>query len=180
MTKRRLLLFVASALAALIQARHGMAQMDPMRLAHVSMANQVGATEYCLDKGWGDQAAADAQKMVAASLPAIPDQIGLREAEAAGRKGELMNNGTTLTMSSMAQKGSTTEKDLCTRMASAAKTAAARQSSPSAKPAVQGEAAMPTLTPSVTVPKMPETVPAMLESPTTVTTPVRDRASSNH
>lgn len=158
MTKCRLLLSVNFTLAALIQAWPSMAQVDPMRLAHISMANQVGATEYCMDKGWADQVAVDAQKKVATSLPAISDQTGLLEAEATGRRGELMNNGGTLPISSMAQQEGTTEKDLCTRMVSAAKTAAARQAAPSATTAIQGGAATPTPSPS---PTMPETVPAV-------------------
>ena len=155
MIYRRLSLSVAVATATMIFARPGMAQSDPMRLAYVSMANQVGAMEYCMDKGWADQAAVDAQKKAAASLPATTDQTGQREAEATGRKGQLMNNGTTLAMSSMAQRTGTTEQDLCTRMASAVKMVSAQQSSMPAFPAMPGGAAMPTLPPGMRMPSMP-------------------------
>ena len=155
MTKRRLPLSVTFTLATLTPAIPAAAQTDLMHLAHVSMANQVGAMEYCMDKGWADQTAVDAQKKAAATLPATTDEADLREAEATGRKGELMNNGTTIAMSSMAQKGNTTEQDLCTRMVSTAKTVAAQQSSMQPFPAMPGGAAMPTLPPGMTMPSMP-------------------------
>ena len=160
MNRWMLALPAALVLAMLMQAPPSMAQMDPMHLASVSMANQLGATEYCVKKGWAHQTAVDAQKKIAASLPAIPDQTGLAEAEAMGRKGLLMNNSIVSTLSSMARREHRTESDLCTRMASAARTAAARQSSPSAKPAIQG-GSVPTLSPGST---MPETIPAMPET----------------
>lgn len=155
MTVRRLLLSLVFGIPALIHGQPLMAQTDPMRLAHVSMANQVGVMEYCMGKGWADQAAVDTQKKVAASLPATTDQTGLIEAEATGRKGELMNNGTTLSMSSMAQKGNTTEQDLCGRMVSATKTVAAQQFSMPSFPAMPGGAGMPALPPGMKMPAMP-------------------------
>lgn len=166
MIQRRLPLSVAFALTVLVHARPGVAQTDPMRLAHVSMANQVGAMEYCMSKGWADQAAVDAQKKAQASLPATTDQTGLGEAEATGRKGELMNNGTTLSMASMAQKGNTTEQDLCARMASAATTVAAQRSSMPSFPAMPGGATMPALPPGMSMPSMSgTTMPGMPRSP---------------
>lgn len=155
MTMRRLLLSLVFGIPALIHGQPLMAQTDPMRLAHVSMANQVGVMEYCKDKGWADQVAVDAQKKAAASLPATTDQTGLVDAEASGRKGELMNNGTTLSMASMAQKGNTTEQDLCARMVSSAKTVAAQQASMPSFPAMPGGTAMPTLPPGMKMPAMP-------------------------
>ena len=155
MNKRRLLLSIVFGAAALTYGRLAIAQTDPMRLAHVSMANQMGVMEYCMGKGWADQAAVDAQKKAAASLPVTTDQTGLVEAEATGRKGELMNNGTTISLSSMAQNGNTTERDLCVRMASAAKTVAAQQSSMPGFPTMPGGAAMPALPPGMSMPSIP-------------------------
>ncbi len=149
MTERRLLLAAALALAAWVQPRPSLAQADPTHLGQVAMANQTGAMEYCMDKGWADQAAVDAQRTAAASLPPATDQTGLREAEAMGRKGTLMTNGTTFALSTMAQRGNTTEQDVCTRMASAAKMVAAQRSSMPAFPA------MPALPPGMTMPTMP-------------------------
>lgn len=157
MTARRLIVPAAAVLAALVQPRPGTAQTDTMRLAHVSMANQVGVMEYCKGKGWADQAAVDAQRKSAAGLPPATDSTGLGEAEATGRKGELMNNGTTLPLASMAQRGNTTEQDLCTRMASSAKTVAAQRSSMPAFPAMPGGAAMPSLPQGMAMPAMPGT-----------------------
>lgn len=157
MTKFRRLLPAMITSAVLFQARPGTAQTDMMHLAYVSTANQVGVMEYCMGKGWADQAAVDAQKKGAAKLPPTTDHTGLSEAEATGRKGELMNNGTTVSMVSMAQRGGTTEQDLCTRMASSAKMVAAQQSSMPAFPAMPGGAAMPTLPPGMTMPAMPGT-----------------------
>ena len=165
MIQKRLLLSMI-ALTALGQAGPVLAQTDPMRLAHVSMANQVGVMEYCMSKGWADEAALDAQKKSAASLPVTTDQTGLNEAEATGRKGELMNNGTTISMSSMAQRGNTTEQDLCTRMVSSAKMVAAQQSSMPAFPAMPGGTTMPTMPPGMTMPSMPA-MPAMPGMPKT-------------
>lgn len=155
MTVHRLMLSLVFGTSALSPGRSLMAQTDPMRLAHVSMANQVGVMEYCMSKGWADQVAVDAQKRSAASLPATTDQTGLVDAEATGRKGELMNNGTTLSMASMAQKGNTTEQDLCARMVSAAKTVATQRTSMPGFPAMPGGAAMPALPPGMTMPAMP-------------------------
>ena len=123
-----------------------------MHLAYVSTANQVGVMEYCMGKGWADQAAVDAQKKAASNLPPTSNRTGLTEAEATGRKGELMNNGTTLSLASMAQRSNTSEQDLCTRMASSAKLVAAQQSS---MPAMPGGMAMPGLPPGMTMPSMP-------------------------
>ena len=155
MTTRRLLLSATIAACALIQGRPGVAQTDPMHLAYVSTANQMGVMQYCAGKGWADQAAVDAQKQAAASLPPATDKTGLTEAEATGRRGELMNNGTTTSLSSMAQQTKTTEQDLCTRMASSAKMVAAQRSSMPAMPAMPGQGAMPSLPKGMTMPSVP-------------------------
>ena len=128
MTNHRLLLPTTIAFTALLYARPSVAQTDAMHLAYVSTANQVGVMEYCMSKGWADQTAVDAQKKAVASLPPNTDRTGLTEAEATGRSGELMNNGTTISLASMAQRGNTTEQDLCTKMVSAAKMVAAQRS----------------------------------------------------
>lgn len=162
MTRRRVLLSATITLTILSQARPGTAQTDMMHLAYVSTANQVGVMEYCMGKGWADQAAVDDQKKAATKLPPSTDRTGLSEAEATGRKGELINNGTTVSLASMAQRGNTTEQDLCTRMASSAKTVAAQQSSMPAFPVMPGGGAMPTLPPGMTMPAMPgTTMPGM-------------------
>ena len=145
----------ATALVALISLQPAWGQADQMRMAHLSMANQVGVMEYCMSKGWADQAALDAQKKAVAQLPPATDQSGLSEAEATGRKGEMLANGSTITMASMAQRGNTTEQDLCTRMASSAKMVAAQQSAMPAFPAMPGGMAMPTLPPGMKMPSMP-------------------------
>ncbi len=155
MNKHYLLLPAGLALVALVQVPSALAQTDAMRLAYVSTANQVGMMEYCMGKGWADQAAVDAQKKAAASLPPTSDTTGLSEAEATGRKGELMNNGSTVSLSAMAQKGNTTEQDLCTRMASSAKTVSAQRSSMPTFPTMPTGATMPTLPPGMTVPTIP-------------------------
>lgn len=155
MTNHRLLLSTTIALAALLYTRPSAAQSDAMRLAYVSTANQVGVMEYCMSKGWADQTAVDAQKKAAASLPPTTDRTGLTEAEATGRNGELTNNGTTITMASMAQRGNTTEQDLCSRMASSAKMVAAQRSSMPTMPVMPNGAAMPSLPPGMTMPSMP-------------------------
>ena len=165
MTGHRLLLSTAIAFAALVQARQGLAQTDMMHLAHVSTANQVGVMEYCMGKGWADQAAVDAQKKAAAGLPPATDRSGLSEAEATGRKGELLNNGTAISMASMAQRGNTTEQDLCTRMASSAKMVAAQRSSMPALPAMPGGGTMPSLPPGMTMPSMPGVDPSGMPKP---------------
>ena len=145
----------ATALVALMSLQPALGQTDQMHMAHLSMANQVGVMEYCMSNGWADQAALDAQKKAVAQLPPATDQTGLSQAEATGRKGELLNNGSTMSMASMAQKGSTTEQDLCTRMASSAKTVAAQQAAMPAFPAMPGGMAMPSLPPGMTMPSMP-------------------------
>lgn len=155
MTNHRLLLSTTIAFTALFYARPSTAQTDAMHLAYVSTANQVGVMEYCMSKGWADQTAVDAQKKAAASLPPTTDQTGLTEAEATGRSGQLMNNGATISLASMAQRGNTTEQDLCTKMVSAAKMVAAQRSSMPAMPTMPNGGAMPSLPPGMTMPSMP-------------------------
>ncbi|MGI4793827.1 MAG: hypothetical protein ACRYG8_07030 [Janthinobacterium lividum] len=140
-----------------------MAQTDPMHLAYVSTANQVGVMEYCMGKGWSDQAAVDAQKQAVASLPPAKDKTGLTEAEATGRRGELMNNGTTMSLASMAQQSKTSEQDLCTRMTSSAKMIATQRPS---MPTMPSGTAMPSLPPGMTMPAIPGmTMPGMPKAP---------------
>ena len=145
----------ATALVALMSLQPAWGQADQMRMAHLLMANQVGVMEYCMSKGWADQAALDAQKKAVAQLPPATDQSGLSEAEATGRKGEILANGSTMTMASMAQRGNTSEQDLCTRMASSAKMVAAQQAAMPAVPAMPGGMAMPTMPPGMKMPSMP-------------------------
>ena len=145
----------ALALSALIQPISAHAQTDPMRMAYLSSSNQLGVMEYCQSKGWADQSAMDAQKKAAANLPPTTDKTGLSEAEATGRKGELLNNGAPMSLATMATKSNTTEQDLCTRMASSAKMVAAQQASMPKFPSMPNGAAMPTLPPGMTMPTMP-------------------------
>lgn len=151
----RLLLSAAFAVSALTQIQPVQAQTDPMHMARVSMANQVGVMEYCMSKGWADQAAVEDQKKAIAGLPAATDETGLSDAEATGRKGDILNNGTTISLAEMAKKTNATEQGLCTRMVSSAKMVATQRSSMPAPPAMPGGAAMPTLPPGMTMPAMP-------------------------
>jgi hypothetical protein len=140
------------------------AQSDPMQMARLASANQTGVMEYCQGKGWADQAAVDAQKAGAASLPPASDTTGISAAEATGKSGSLLNNGTAMPLSSMAAQTNTTVQALCGKLADSAKMVAAQRSSmpqmpagmpvmPSGMPGMPG--GMPALPNGMTMPAMP-------------------------
>jgi hypothetical protein len=151
------LLVVVIAAAAVLPATHAWAQSDPMQMARIANANQVGIMEYCQEKGWADQAAVDSQKSGASSLPAGTDTTALAAAEATGKKGSLLNNGTPMALSAMASRTNTTEQALCGKMVDAAKMVAAQRS---ANPAMTNgmpnmPASMPALPKGMSMPSMP-------------------------
>ena len=156
--KLRLLTF-----ACVVSPGVALAQSDPMQMARLASANQVGIAEYCQGKGWADQAAVDAEKASAASLPPAADTSGAAAAEATGKSGSLLNNGAAMPLSSMARQANTSEQALCGKMAESAKMAAAqRRSMPSMSsmpamgnggPVMPG--GMPALPNGMTMPAMP-------------------------
>ncbi len=140
--------------AVLLLAGPAFAQTDPMQMAQVAGANQVGVMEYCQGKGWADQAAVDAQKASLAGLPTPSDQNGVAAAEATGKSGSLLNNGRAMSLASMASQTSTTEQALCGRLADSAKSTAAQLSSMSKGfPTMPG--GMPAMPNGMTMPGMP-------------------------
>jgi hypothetical protein len=145
------------ALALLALPCAALAQSDPMQMARLASANQTGVMEYCQSKGWADQVAVDAQKVSASSLPAPADTTELTAAETTGKSGSLLNNGTAMSLSSMAAQTHTTGQALCGKMADSAKMVAAQRSSmpqmPAGMPAMPS--GMPALPNGMTVPTMP-------------------------
>ena len=129
------------------------AQADPMHMAYVASANQIGIMEYCQSKGWADQQAVDAQKASAAGLPPAADKAGLAQAEATGKAGSLLNNGVATPLSSMAAQTHTTEQALCGQLANSAKMAASQRNSMPQMPTMPG--GMPALPNGMTMPAMP-------------------------
>ena len=151
--KLRLLVLIAVATPGLAAA-----QGDPMQMARLMNANQLGLTEYCQTNGWADQAAVEAQKSVGSSLPAAAGTDGLADAEATGKQGNFLNNGTPMPLASMASKSNTTEQALCGKFVESAKMAEAqRRSMPTmpAMPAMPGGMAMPTMPNGMKMPAMP-------------------------
>ena len=134
-----------------------MAQSDPMQMARLASANQTGVMEYCQGKGWADDAAVDAQRASAASLPPATDTTGIAAAEATGKAGSLLNNGTAMPLASMATQTHTTVQALCGRLADSAKMVAVQRSSmpqmPAGMPQMPG--GMPVLPGGMTMPTMP-------------------------
>ena len=132
------------------------AQSDPMQMARVAGANQVGVMEYCQSKGWADQAAVDAQKSALSSLPPGADSSSAA-AEATGKSGSLLNKGNAMPLSSMANQTHTTVEALCGKLADSAKMAAAQRSSMPQMPAGMPSmpSGMPALPNGMTMPAMP-------------------------
>jgi hypothetical protein len=131
------------------------AQGDPMQMAHLMNANQLGLLEYCQTKGWADEAAVEAQKSAGSSLPAAAGTSGLADAEATGRKGNLLNNGNSVPLASMAAQSNTTEQALCAKFVDSAKMAEAQRRSMPAMPTMPGGMAMPAMPNGMTMPGMP-------------------------
>ncbi len=141
-----------------------LAQPDPMQMARVASANQTGIMEYCQGKGWADQSAVDAQRASASGLPQSTDNPAISAAEATGKNGSLLNNGTVMPLSTMAAQTQTTVQALCGKLADSAKMVAAQRSAmpqmpmgmpsmPSGMPAMPS--GMPALPNGMTMPTMP-------------------------
>ena len=144
--------FVALVCAAPLCA--AIAQTDPMQMAQIASANQIGVIEYCQGKGWADQAAVDAQRSSASGLPPATDTAAVSAAEATGKAGSLLNNGTAMPLASMAAQTHTTVQALCGKLGDSAKMVAAQRSSMPQMPA--GMPQMPT-----GMPAMPSGMPAL-------------------
>jgi hypothetical protein len=122
------------------------AQTNPMQMAQLAGANQIGVMEYCQGKGWADQAAVDAQRSGMAGLPPALDQSGVAAAEATGKSGSLLNNGQAMSLASMAGRTNTTEQALCENMAQSAKAVAAQmRAMPKGFPAMPNGMVMPSM-----------------------------------
>ena len=152
---RRSLVIVCAALPSV-----AFAQSDPMQMARVAIANQTGVMEYCQGQGWADQAAVDAQRASLSTLPPSADTAGVSTAEATGKNGSLLNNGTAMPLSAMAAQTHTTVQALCGKLADSAKMVAAQQSSmpqmPAGMPSMpSGMPAMPALPNGMTMPAIP-------------------------
>ena len=150
--------------ACIVVPAAAFAQTDPMQMARVAGANQVGVMEYCQTKGWADQAAVDAQKASLTSLPPAADASSSTAAEATGKSGTLLNNGTPMPLSSMASQTNTTVQALCEKLAQSAKMVAAQRSAmpgmPAGMPAMPGgmpamPGGMPALPNGMSMPAMP-------------------------
>ncbi len=141
-----------------------MAQTDPMQMARLMGANQVGVMEFCQGKGWADQAAVDAQKASLSSLPPSADTSGPTAAEATGKTGSLLNNGNAMSLASMASQTHTSVQALCGKLSDSAKMVAAQQRSmpqmPAGMPALPNGMAMPAIPNGMTMPAMPGMPPA--------------------
>ena len=151
---------ILTALAIVALPIAAFAQSDPVQMARLATANQLGIMEYCQGKGWADQASVDALKGSIATLPPTADPSGMASAEATGKNGTLLNNGTPMALSSMATQSNTTEQVICGKLADSAKMVAAQQKSmPSpgmampAMPAVPGGMSMPAMPAMPAIPK---------------------------
>ena len=143
--KLRLLL-----LATVMLPCAAVAQTDPMAMARAAIANQVGLMEYCQGHGWADQAGVDAQRSSLSSLPPTSDTSGMVSAEAAGKAGNLLNNGSAMPLSAMASQTQTTVAALCGQLSASAKMVTEQEG---AMPKMPG--GMPSLPNGMTMPAMP-------------------------
>ena len=116
-----------TAVAAAILAGPAVAQGDPAAMGRVAAANQLGVLEYCRDQGHADAAAVAAMRSTAARLPPAPSTAVTDAAEAAGRQGSIVANGTTTTLASFADTAHTTVPALCKQLADSAVRSAAAQ-----------------------------------------------------
>ncbi len=101
------------------------ADTDPLHRLYQVEANQLGVVEYCLSRGWVDGAAIDAQRRIAAILPASSDSSGLSDAEDDGRRGTLVINGNKVALTDAASDIGTTAQVICTQMGDTVKAVAA-------------------------------------------------------
>ncbi len=132
------------ALAATLMSFPALAQGDPMVMARAASANQLGVLEYCQAQGHTDAAAVAAMRSTAARLPPAPSTAATDAAEAAGRQGSIVANGTTTTLAGFADTTHTTVPALCKQLADGAvRSAAAQASGVGAMPAMPG--GMPTM-----------------------------------
>ena len=148
--KLRLLALIAVATPGVAAA-----QGDPMQMARVMNANQLGLMEYCQAKGWADQTAVEAQRSAGSTLPAATDTSGLANAEATGKQGNLLNNGSSMPLAAMARQSNTTEQALCGKFMESAKMVEAQRSSMGTMPTMPGGMAMPAMPNGMTMPVMP-------------------------
>ncbi len=169
----RSILIAAATLAA--AASPALAQIDPMAMARTASANQLGVMEYCQSHGWTDQAAVEAQRKSSASLPpASTGTDALAAAEATGKQGFFLNNGTQMSLAQMSSGRGTNEQGLCTQLGEAIKSVAARLTATPGIPAAGMPSAgnltsIPGLPPGMTngtgnmtgVPGLPAGMPAM-------------------
>jgi hypothetical protein len=96
---------------------------DQMRMLHLAVANQLGIVEFCQSHGWADDAAIDAQKKIAATLPPSSDSSGLGDAENDGKQGMISANGNKVSLADAASKKGTTVQAICTQLSGTVKTA---------------------------------------------------------
>ena len=149
-----------AALAAAFLAGPAVAQGDPMAMARAASANQLGVLEYCRDQGHTDAAAVAAMRSTAARLPPAPSTAATDAAEATGRQGSIVANGTTTTLASFADTTHTTVPALCKQLADGAMRSATAQAGGMG---IGGMPAMPGGMPTMPggMPAVPGGMPAM-------------------
>ena len=139
---------------AMLPGAMALAQSDPMEMAQVAAANQLGVMEYCQSKGWADQPAVDAERASLSGLPPATQTGIVAAAEDTGKEGSLLNNGTAMPLRSMASQTNTSEQALCGKLADSAKLVAAQRSAaPAGFPAMPG--GMPAMPNGMSMPSMP-------------------------
>jgi hypothetical protein len=139
------------------------AQNDPVTMAHVSSANQLGVLEYCQNQGDTDASAVTAEKAIIARLPAAPasSTSAIDAAEALGKTGTISMNGSSTSLSSMASTHNSSVSAMCQQMASTVKqTSAAFQQNGGmvqmpAMPSGGGMPTMPSMPSGGSMPTMP-------------------------
>ncbi len=142
----------AMTVALLMFPMSALAQTDMNMMARNGAANELGILEYCHNNGSIDESAIAAQRQVVAKMPAGGPTDA---AEEAGKSGNLVSpNGTTTSISDMADKGKTTVAAMCTQMATNVKAAVVNNPAMSMTP---GQ--MPALPPGMTMPAMPAMPP---------------------
>ncbi len=83
----------AAALLSSAAPSFAQSQADQLKVAYQAARNQLGILGYCVDKGYTDGAAVEAQKKMIALVPAPADLSGGDAAEATGRKGKISAMG---------------------------------------------------------------------------------------
>jgi hypothetical protein len=100
------------------------AQSDPRHMLYLAVANQLGVLEYCRSYGWVDDATVDAERKIAAVLPASSDSSGLSDAENDGRQGTLVVNGNKVRLAGAVSSGGPMAQIVCTELGSTARAVA--------------------------------------------------------